>query len=254
MEIHRLSPHVTAFIQPEGGSSAGLIHTSDGYVVIDTTSREADIRNFLAAVDVIPADVCLVLITHSHSDHTSGIPLFDCPILSHKLTRQRIMKRGTERAQKQIPTEVFEDRADLQVGGVRLEFIHVGGHTPGSSVVWLPESKILFVGDLIFSDIYPFLDVANVPALMEALGWLQTFDALVVVPGHGPICGMEEVTRQLDYLQTSWVRTREHLARGHSLEEAMADPSYPVYSERGYESLHTWNIKAMYRQLKKLSG
>ena len=254
MEIHRLSPHVTAFIQPEGGSSAGLIETSDGYVVIDTTSRPSDIRDFLAAVNVTPAEVCLVLITHSHSDHTSGIPLFDCPVLSHKITRQRIMKRGTKRAQKQIPTEVFEDRKELQVGGAKIEFIHAGGHTPGSSVVWLPEPRILFVGDLIFSNIYPFLNVADVPALMEALEWLLDFDARVIVPGHGPICDRGEVARQLDYLQTSWARTREHLAQGHSLEEAMADPGYPKYSERGYERLHPWNIKAMYRQLKKLSS
>ena len=254
MEIHQLSPYVTAFIQPEGGSSAGLIKSSEGYVVIDTTSRPSDIRDFLAAVDVTPADVSLVLITHSHSDHTSGIPLFDCPILSHKLSRQRIMKRGTERAQKQIPTEVFEERKDLQVGGVKIEFIHAGGHTPGSSVVWLPEANILFSGDLIFSDIYPFLNVANVPVLMEALERLLRFDTRVIVPGHGPLCDRGEVSRQLDYLRTSWVRTREHLIHGHSLEEAMADPDYPKYSERGFERLHTGNIKVMYRQLKKSSG
>jgi cyclase len=254
MEIHQLSSHVTAFMQPEGGSSSGLIQTADGYVVIDTTSRPSDIRDFLAAVNVTPDDACLVLITHSHSDHTSGIPIFDCPVLSHKLTRQRIMKRGTERAKKQIPTEVFEDRKELQIGGVKIEFIHAGGHTPGSSVVWLPESRILFAGDLIFSDIYPFLNVANVPELMEALEWLLGFDARIIVPGHGPLCDHREVARQLDYLQTSWARTREHLAQGHSLEEAMADSGYPKYSERGYDQLHTGNIKVMYRQLKKMAG
>jgi cyclase len=253
VEIHQLSQQVKAFIQPEGGSSVGVIETPDGNVVIDTTSREGDIRDFLAAVGVTPGDVSLVLITHSHSDHTSGIPLFDCPILSHKLTRQRIMKRGTERSKRQIPTEVFEERKDLQVGGMKIQFIHTGGHTPGSSVVRLPESRILFAGDLIFSDIYPFLNVANVPVLMEALDGLLTFDPRVIVPGHGPLCGKEEVNRQLDYLQTSWARTADHLAQGHTLEEVIADPSYPKYSERGYEQLHTWNIKVMYRQLKKLS-
>jgi cyclase len=254
MEIRHLTPNVTAFIRPTGGPSVGLIQTTDGNVLVDTASREADIQEFLAAVDLTPAEIRLVLITHSHSDHTSGIPLFTCPILSHKLTRQRITKRGTERSKRQIPTEVFEERKDLQVGDTKIEFIHAGGHTPGSSVVWLPESRVLFVGDLIFSDIYPFLNVANVPALMEALEWLLTFDARVIVPGHGPLCDHREVSRQLDYLQTSWARTREHLAQGHSLEEAMADPDYPIYSERGYESLHTGNIKVMYRQMKKLAG
>jgi cyclase len=254
MEINQLTPHITAFIQPEGGSSSGLIQTTDGSIVVDTTSRESDIRDFLATLGMTSADVSLVLITHSHSDHTSGIPIFKCPILSHKLTRQRIVKRGTERAKRQIPTEVFEERRDLEFGDVQIEFIHAGGHTPGSSVVWLPKDRVLFAGDLIFEGRYPFLVVANVPALMDALKWLLTFDARVIVPGHGIVCDQEEVTRQLNYIQTSWARTADHLAQGHSLEEAMADPDYPIYSERGYERLHPWNIKVMYRQLKKLSG
>jgi cyclase len=254
MEINQLTPDVTAFLQPEGGASVGLIRSADGYVLVDTTSHEAQIREFLAAVDVTPADVCLVLITHFHDDHVSGIPVFDCPILSHKLTRQRIANRRSERSKKLIPTETFEDRKDLDIGGVKIEFIHAGGHTPGSSVVWLPESRILFAGDLIFEDCYPFLLSGNVPDLIEALEWLLTFDVQAIVPGHGVVCDHSEVTRQLDYLKTTWERTADHLARGHSLEETMGDPDYPIYAERGYERLHPLNIKLMYQQLKKLSG
>ena len=189
MEIYEVSPGVTAFIQPEGGSSSGLVKTSDGCVVVDTTSRPGDIQEFLAVVGVTPSDVCQVLITHSHSDHTSGIPIFNCPILAHKLTRHRIAKRGTSRAEKQIPTQVFEDRRDLEIGGVQLEFIHAGGHTPGSSVVWLPETGVLFTGDLIFEGRYPFLATAKVPDLMKALKCLPAFGARVIVPGHGWVRG-----------------------------------------------------------------
>ena len=253
MEIHEVSPGVTAFIQPEGGSSSGLIKTSDGCVVVDTTSRPGDIQEFLAAVGVTPSDVCQVLITHSHSDHTSGIPIFNCPILAHKSTRHRITKRGTSRAEKQIPTQVFEDRRDLEIGGVRLEFIHAGGHTPGSSVVWLPETRVLFAGDLIFEGRYPFLATAKVLDLMKALKWLLTFGARVIVPGHGLLCGDDPVAGQLDYIEVSWARTKDHISQGHTLEETVKDPGYPRYSELGYPRLHEWNIEVMYRQLKKLS-
>lgn len=61
-------------------------------------------------------EICLVLITHSHSDHTSGIRFFDCPILAHKLACQRIKKRDTERAKTRMPTDCFEDRRDLESG------------------------------------------------------------------------------------------------------------------------------------------
>jgi cyclase len=201
-----------------------------------------------------PQEVCFILITHSHSDHTSGIPMFDCPVLAHKLTYQRIKKQGTERSKTRLPTEVFEGRLELEIGGVGIEVIHVGGHTPGSSVVWLPEERVLFAGDLIFEGRYPFLATANVQRLMEALRWLPTMEACVIVPGHGILCGYEEVLRQLNYIERTWERTREHIKMGHSLEEAVKDPGYPRYAELGYEELHSWNIKVCYQQLKRSSG
>jgi cyclase len=252
MEIIEISPGVIAFIRPEGGASVGLIQTTDGSVVIDTTSRESDIRGFLSAVGVSPSDVCLVCITHSHNDHTKGIPVFDCPILAHKLTYQRIAKRKSSKSQRLLPTKVFEDRRNIEIGDLRLEFIHTGGHTPGSSVVWLPEIKVLFAGDLIFEGRYPFLATANVPDLMKALKWLLTLGAQVIVPGHGLVCGEDAVTSQLDYIETSWALTADHITQGHGIEEIVKEPEYPIYSDVGVERLHKWNIEVIYRQLMKM--
>lgn len=254
MEMVEVPPGVIVFVHPEGRSNCGMIQTTEGVVLVDTTARPVDIQAYLGLAEVSAADICLILLTHSHSDHTSGIPLFDCPVLAHKLTRQRIAKRGTDRARKQMPTKVFEDRRDLDVGGVKLEVIHAGGHTPGSSVVWLPETRVLFVGDLIFEGRYPFLATAHVPNLMEALRWIPSFGAQVIVPGHGILCGNEEVIRQLDYIERTWALTAEHIASGRGVEEAVHDPAYPRCAELGFERLHAWNIEVIYRQLKKQSG
>ncbi|MGD8815069.1 MAG: MBL fold metallo-hydrolase [Anaerolineales bacterium] len=252
--MQEVAPGVVVFVHSEGRSNCGMVFTTDGVVLVDTTARPVDIQAYLTLAGISPRDVCLILITHSHSDHTSGIPLFDCPVLAHKLTRQRIAKRGTERSKKQIPTEVFENRKDMIFGGVRLEVIHAGGHTPGSSVVWLPEPRVLFVGDLIFEGRYPFLATANVPQLMETLRWIPSFGARVIVPGHGVLCGDEEVIRQLEYIESTWARTAEHIALGHSLEEVLNDPDFPCCAELGFERLHGWNIKVIYQQLRKRSG
>ena len=101
---------------------------------------------------------------------------------------------------------------------------------------------------------YPFLATADVPKLIEALRWLASFNAQVMVPGHGLLCGNEQVISQLTYIEDTWTRTAEHIARGHSVEEAVKDPDYPRCAELGFERLHPWNIEAIYRQLKKWSG
>lgn len=251
MEKREILSGVIAFVHQEGRSSCGMIRTTDGVILIDTTARPVDIGACLDSADITPDDVCLVLITHSHSDHTSGIPLFDCTILAHKLTYQRIRKRGTERSKTQLPTDTFENRRVFEIGGINLEMIHVGGHTPGSSVVWLPNEQILFAGDLIFEGRYPFLATADVEKLMEALRWLPSLGARVIVPGHGVLCDNEEVLKQLKYIEITWECTVKHIERGHSLNEALKDPKYPRYSELGYEKLHPWNIKVIYHQLKR---
>ena len=153
-----------------------------------------------------------------------------------------------------MPTEIFEARRELEVGGVKLEMIHVGGHTPGSSVVWLPDERVLFAGDLIFEGRYPFLATAHVKQLMAALRWLPSLGARLIVPGHGALCSNEEVQRQLAYIEATWERTAEHIARGHSLDETISDPDFPRYSALGYAKLHPWNIKVIYQQLKKQAG
>ncbi len=64
-------------------------------------------------------------------------------------------------------------------------------------------------------------------------------------------CGYDEVLNQLNYIEATWVRTKEHIELGHSEEQAVSDPGYPRYSELGYERLHPWNIKVIYKQLFK---
>jgi cyclase len=254
MKKVEISSNITAFVHRQGRSSCGMIQTSEGIVLIDTTGRPVDMQACLDMATKNTDDICQILITHSHSDHTSGIPLFDCPVLAHKLTKRRIKNRRTERSKHQIPTHTFKNYSLLEIGGVVFEVIHAGGHTPGSSVVWLPDEQILFTGDLIFEGRYPFLATANIQKLMAALRWLTGFGARMIVPGHGELCNKDEVRWQLDYLETTWERTAEHIARGHSLEETINDTEYPIYAEFGYEKLHPWNIKVTYQQLRKQIG
>ena len=276
MQLTHPSTHTIAFIRPEEGANAGLVRTASGTVVVDTTFSPHEMATLLGAAEEDPAGVSLVINTHFHSDHTWGNQLFDCPILSQRLCRERMeqnlaaswsaqaiaewiteveksdpaMAAGirVEMAELHItlPTEVFEDRFNLLLGGVRLETIHMGGHTPGSAVVWLPDEGVLFAGDLIFARCYPYAGDADVPAYIDALKQLPAFGAQYIVPGHGEPCGEAEIQAQVDYLEETWARTAEHVAQGHDEEEAVADPGYPRPWEAGAERMHGMNIRRMY--------
>jgi cyclase len=281
MEILELGPGVIVFLRLDEGANIGLLRTDDGAVVVDTPSYPQDMQELLDAVSVSVPEVQLVINTHFHSDHTWGNQLFDCPILAHRLCRERMKANldgewSAEAIQAEIakeekvdpdwarearekladlyitlPTQVLEKRREIAIGGMRLEVIHLGGHTPGSSVVWLPETRVLFAGDLIFEGRYPYLHDADVPALIAALKRLPKFGAQTVVPGHGALCGEAEIAALVDYLETTWTLTADHLAQGHSEDEAASDPNYPHYAEEPVGRREE-NIRLMHDQLSRM--
>jgi cyclase len=279
MDILQPSPGIIVFQRPDDGANASLIHTAKGAVAIDTTSCPADMQALLDAADVSPADVCLVINTHSHSDHTWGNQLFDCPILAHKVCRETMvanlegpwnleairaqiaereksepqwaqdMRAKIEGLEITLPTQTFEERRDLVVGGIEIQVIHLDAHTPDSIVVWVPQSRTLWTGDLIFEGRYPFIGDADIPEWISVLKQLPAFGAETVVPGHGRLCGKETMAALAKYLHGTWARTIDHLAQGHSADEAAADPGYPRYAEGAAERYHETNIRLMYAAL-----
>ncbi len=278
MEIIRLGSLMTAFIRPVEGVNAGLIHTSRGMIMIDTTSSPGEIRSLLEQVDICLEEVQLVINTHFHSDHTWGNQAFNCPILAHRLCRKRMesnlrnewsliafqssiddlqkidpkkaddFRLTVEDLQIKLPDHVFEDRCEGDMGGVKYQLFHLGGHTPDSSVVWLPDSRLLYAADLIFQGRYPYIFDADVPVWIDRLGRLLEFDASVIIPGHGVISGESDIMALRDYLQVTWDLTSRHIRLGHSVEEAEVDPKYPIFSENKYERLHQANIRYIYQQ------
>lgn len=281
MEIIRIASHVTAFIRPDEGANVGLIHTPKGMVVVDTTSYPGDMSELLQTAMIKAEEVRWVVNTHCHSDHTWGNQLFNCPILAHhrclEIMRDSLSDNWSEagiqglisqmeksdpkRAEKlrreaaglriTLPTETFEERHDLDMGGVKLEIIHFDAHMPDLSVVWLPGEGILFASDLIFQGRYPYIFDSDIQAWIAALNKLPEFRARVIVPGHGLLCGEAEMAALRDYLETTWNLTAGHIAKGHSADEAAADPAYPRYAEKQYERLHQANIRYIYEQLTK---
>jgi glyoxylase-like metal-dependent hydrolase (beta-lactamase superfamily II) len=284
MEIIHINPGVTAFIRPAEGANVGLIDTSEGIILIDTTSSPGDMQALLQAAAIHVEEIKLVINTHFHSDHTWGNQVFSCPIVAQRQCLARMqaalkddwsmeelqayiaelektdpphaaeVRKMVDNLKITLPDQLFEDQFTGVMGGLSYEIIHLGGHTPDTSIVWLPSEKVLFSSDLIFQGRYPYIFDAHIPAWIAALNKLLEFDALAIIPGHGARCTGAEILYLRDYLQHSWERTKEHIQLGHTARQAAADPGYPIYSTDRYKRLHKANIRYMYRQLKKNSS
>ncbi|MDP3761422.1 MAG: MBL fold metallo-hydrolase [Ramlibacter sp.] len=189
-------------------SNAGFVITPEGVVVIDALGSPALAQRLLAEIRKhTDKPVTHVILTHYHADHIYGVQALKAAgakILAHQAAREylnsdtarlRLEASRTELAPwvdkdtRLVPAdEWLHGERDLVVGGLRFQVKPVGpSHTPEDLVVYLPQEKVLFAGDLVFRSRVPFVGQADSRQWIKALDSLLSFDATVIVPGHGPL-------------------------------------------------------------------
>ncbi|MFH8641787.1 MBL fold metallo-hydrolase [Streptomyces goshikiensis] len=212
---------VYAYVQPDGGwclNNAGFVSDGGRTLLIDTAATE---RRALALRDaVLAAGVPLprtVVNTHHHGDHTYGNGVFapGALILGHDNARSEQLAAGHQlemiwpandfgAVEITPPDLTYSDRTTLHLGDTEVRVVHPGvAHTTGDSVVWLPERRIVFTGDLIFAGGTPFLAMGSLSGSLRALELLRSLGAETVVPGHGPLTdpsAYESTERYLRYV------------------------------------------------------
>ena len=104
------------------------------------------------------------------------------------------------------PSVTFESRLDIWADDLRIELHSIGGpaHTTNDVVAWLPEEKVLYTGDLVFHGGTPFVLMGSVSGSFASIDRMRAFEAEVIVPGHGPVCGpevLDVIERYLRFVQ-----------------------------------------------------
>jgi glyoxylase-like metal-dependent hydrolase (beta-lactamase superfamily II) len=204
-------------------SNAGFVVTPAGVVVVDALGSPALAEHLLAEIrKVTPLPVTHVIVTHYHADHIYGLQAFKAQgarIVAHRAALEylnsdtaRLRLEASRRdlapwiddKTRLVPADEWIDGPkELMVGSVRFLLQPVGpSHTPEDLVVYLPDEKVLFAGDLVFRSRIPFVGQANSGHWIKSLDTLLNFDASVIVPGHGPISAEARKDTELtrDYL------------------------------------------------------
>jgi glyoxylase-like metal-dependent hydrolase (beta-lactamase superfamily II) len=115
------------------------------------------------------------------------------------------------------PTRTFEDSLSLTVGGRALELIVVGpAHTPGDLIVWVPDVRAVFAADIGFIGVTPVMWAGPRRNWLSAIDTIAALDPEVVVPGHGPVCGVAELEAVAAYWRWLEAAARPHFANGAS--------------------------------------
>lgn len=250
--VEEVAPGVFSYVQPDGTwfiNNMGFLAGDHHALVIDTTSTERRTRRFLDAVtERTGQQVGTLVNTHHHGDHTNGNCLVPAgaTVIGHRACREVIVREGIAtypRVWTDVdwgdlrprPPEVVVDAAlDLWAGETHVQLRHPGyvAHTDGDLVAWLPQSRVLFTGDLVFHGGTPFILMGSLAGSLRALDWLRSFDAATFVPGHGPVFRDGAVLDRIaDYLRLVGETAERARDRGLSPLQAASDADLSAFAD-----------------------
>ena len=148
--------------------------------------------------------------------------------------------------------ETFSDSMDFTLGGVRFELKHVGpAHTPGDSLVWLPQQRVVFSGDVVYVG-----RLLGVIGYSNSRNWIRAFKTLaelepdVIIPGHGPPSDLARARADtLDYLVYLRRTVAEFMAAGGDISEVGKLDQSRFSRLENFDELSGRNAQQVYQQM-----
>ena len=283
MELREIGNGVFACLQPDKGlgwSNSGLINSGGG-MVVDTFWDLPRTREMIAHYErVWKEPAARVVNTHHNGDHCWGNQLFDgAEIIGHRLCAEAFGKESPELMQQirdnagsdpnlagfaaalrdydftgielTPPTTLIDERLDLNLGDTAVEVIYVGpAHTIGDVIVHLPKQRVVFAGDVLFRLCTPIGWEGTFAKWIAALDRIIDLDPEVIVPGHGPLCGVEGPREMKEYLAYVQSESRKSFNDGLSEIEAAKRIDLGPYSGWNEPQRLIFNVARAYRELR----
>jgi cyclase len=160
-----------------------------------------------------------------------------------------------------LPTHVFDGELRTRLGGREVHLIQAGpAHSVGDLMVYVPDARVLFAGDVVFVDSTPVLWAGPLANLYKALDRILALPVDLVVPGHGPVTDKYGVRLVRAYWEFLEAQIRDRFARGlpawQTAREIALSPEFakqPFAKWNAPERIMT-NVHTLYRGLKGRKG
>jgi glyoxylase-like metal-dependent hydrolase (beta-lactamase superfamily II) len=246
--------HVMPDLRVEFVPNVGIVVGERSVLVIDTAMGPRNGERILAEAKRLGGGRKLLLTTtHFHPEHAFAAQSFtEATYVCNAAQAEEMAAKGPEYIEMfsgfgpglaelladvelVAPDVTYEGaRAQLDLGGVTVQLINIGqAHTRGDQVVFLPESGVLFAGDLAEDRFLPIFPDEDADGLLwlDALDRLEALSPRIVVGGHGEVGDTGLIVAERDYLVA--VRDRVAALRADGVPpEQIGEQLEPELAER----------------------
>jgi glyoxylase-like metal-dependent hydrolase (beta-lactamase superfamily II) len=256
----KLSEHAYAYTA-EGDPNTGIVVGDDAVMVIDTQATPVMAADVIRRIrEVTDKPIKYVVLSHYHAVRVLGASAYKPEhIIASEDTLSMIKERGEEDKASEIgrfprlfravesvpagltwPTLTFTGKMTLWLGKLEVQLLQLGrGHTKGDTVVWLPQERILFSGDLVEYDATPYAGDAYFSDWPQTLDHIAALKPAKLVPGRGAALENEtQVAAGLkgtrDFISDVYASVKTGAAAGKDLKAVYKDTLASVRPKYGH--------------------
>jgi cyclase len=272
-EFRRMAPNVYAFIRGGGPgidnasmSNAGVIVGPENVTLVDALGPPIHAKELRQAVQsVTEKRVTRIINTHFHRDHTNGDYLFaPAEVVMTPATRDLLQaipphpydtrpewQDGMGDLKLVMPTTLITNDITYMYGDLEVRVLSPGAaHTFGDLMVYLPQHKLLFAGDVAFFYVSPALHTSNPEHWLEVCDRIQKMDVDVIVPGHGPVGGKRDLAEMVEYVKLMQSEIRRGYDAGKSPGRAAAEARKGRFANWTNQDRWAWAAVRLYADWK----
>ena len=186
-------------------SNAYFVTTKEGVLVFDTLTTYKLGKELIETIkSITDKPIKFAVISHYHTDHFYGAGAFKSEgavLIAHEWSleyvskpsswnfyeaRKKLLKEHMDGTEMVEPDITITRDLDIHMGGLKFEVRRFcKAHTPGDIVLWIPDKRVLFSGDIVFDGRLPFLGSGNSKGWLVCLKKILELDPDVLLPGHG---------------------------------------------------------------------
>jgi glyoxylase-like metal-dependent hydrolase (beta-lactamase superfamily II) len=212
------------------GANTGFFIGEKEVLAIDAKMTEDAAKQMIVEIKKLtPHPISYITLTHSDGDHVNGLVGFPqgTNIISHEKTRAHMDKAfQSARERAYLPNIAFSEKLSLYLGGIlrgtRIDLFYFGpAHTDGDAIVYFPNEKVAFIGDLLFIGRDPLIHRhknGSSFGLVKVLKAILNLDAEIFVHGHGDLATKKDILSVIQSVEEKQIRIQALLKEGKDLE------------------------------------